>query len=207
VPRGDKELLEEWRSGDERAGMLLFERHYASVARFFGNKVSSGVEDLIQNTFLACVEGKEKFREESSFRTYLFGIARNLLYQHYREKRRDGERFDFGTLSVAEMGPGAGTIIGQREEEQLLLRALRHLPLDHQVLLELYYWESQRAADIAELLDVPEGTVRTRLRRAKQLLEQALSELADSSALLERTSSDLNDWAQGLRGQASAQKA
>ena len=128
MPAGDKDLLDKWRNGDEKAGMELFERHYASVARFFANKVNSGVEDLIQNTFLACVEGKERFREDSSFRTYLFGIARNLLYQRYREKRRDGDRFDFGTVSVAEMGPGASTLIGKREEEKLLLKARKGVP-------------------------------------------------------------------------------
>jgi RNA polymerase sigma-70 factor (ECF subfamily) len=199
VPTGDKQLLHAWQGGDKQAGVQLFERHYDSIARFFANKVSGNVDDLIQNTFLACVEGKERFREDSSFRTYLFGIARNLLYQNYRVKRRDGDRFDPATQSAADLGPGAGTMIAKKQEEHLLLQALRHIPLEHQELLELYYWESKRAQDISELLDVPEGTVRTRLRRAKQLLEKALEELADSPDQLERTNSGLEDWAMGLR--------
>jgi DNA-directed RNA polymerase specialized sigma24 family protein len=54
----DIELLEAWRGGDRRAGEQLFERHYAAVARFFRNKLEFGVDDLIQRTFLACVEGR-----------------------------------------------------------------------------------------------------------------------------------------------------
>jgi RNA polymerase sigma-70 factor (ECF subfamily) len=202
MPTGDKELLKKWREGDKAAGVELFERHYDSIARFFANKVGHGVDDLIQNTFLACVEGKERFREDSSFRTYLFGIARNLLYQAYRVQKRDGARFDFSTVSSADLSPGLSTMISKREEEQLLLVALRNIPVEHQIILEMYYWESRRAADIAELLDVPEGTVRTRLRRAKQLLEQQLQAQSENEALFERTLSGLEDWAVALRAGA-----
>lgn len=202
MPAGDKELLARWREGDKKAGVELFERHYDSVARFFANKVGHGVDDLIQNTFLACVEGKDKFREDSSFRTYLFGIARNLLFQAYRVQKRDGARFDFNTATSADLSPGLSTMISNREEEQLLLQALRNIPLEHQILLEMYYWESQKAAVIAELLDLPEGTVRTRLRRAKQLLEEQLHKQAANEAQFERTFTGLETWAAGLRDKA-----
>jgi RNA polymerase sigma-70 factor (ECF subfamily) len=188
------------------AGVELFERHYKSISRFFANKVGAGADDLIQNTFLACVEGKERFREDSSFRTYLFGIARNLLHQSYKVNRRNAARFDPASSTSADLSPGAGTMMAKREEERLLLVALRHLPLELQEVLELYYWESQRAPRIAECLDMPEGTVRTRLRRAKKLLQAKLEELASSAQELERTQSGLEDWAMGLRERAPEAK-
>jgi RNA polymerase sigma-70 factor (ECF subfamily) len=199
----DRELLAAWRGGDKEAGIRLFERHYDSVACFFRNKVSGSIDDLVQNTFLGCVESLQRFREDSSFRTYLFGIAKHLLYEHYRVSRRDAGRFDVQVMSSADLSPGAGTLIVERQEEELLLLALRHIPVEHQVLLELYYWESQRAQDIAELLGVPEGTVRTRLRRAKQLLAVQLETLAENPALFERTHSGLETWAHGIRAHAS----
>lgn len=84
--RSDVDLLEAWRSGDTKAGGELFDRHFASIHRFFHNKVGDGLEDLVQQTFLRCTEGVERFRSDSSFRTYLFGVAHNLLREHIRRK-------------------------------------------------------------------------------------------------------------------------
>jgi RNA polymerase sigma-70 factor (ECF subfamily) len=199
VPAGDVQLLNAWKDGDQDAGEELFERHYDSVSRFFANKVTLGVDDLIQNTFMACLEAKERIREGSNFRAYLFGVARHLLYASYRQYRQDGERFDFNAVSAVDIAPGAGSVLVQREEEQLFLFALRNIPVEHQILLEMYYWESQRASEIAALLDIPEGTVRTRLRRAKSLLENALAKQAQSPALLQSTCSNLEKWALAIR--------
>ena len=195
----DLKLLEAWRAGDSRSGEQLFERHFASVSRFFRNKVSGQVEDLVQQTFLACVETQERFRGESAFRTYLLGIANNVLRNHYRRHRRKEGRLDFGTMSVHDVGPGASTLLGDKREQQLLVEGLRRIPLDAQVVLELYYWEAMSASELGAVLGIPEGTVRGRIRRAKQLLEAELGKLADSPHLLESTIGDLEGWAKSLR--------
>jgi RNA polymerase sigma factor (sigma-70 family) len=195
----DLELLEAWRSGDRSAGSQLFERHFDSICRFFANKIQSDVDDLVQRTFQACVEGKERFRGQSSFRTYLFGVAHNVLRSHLRKRRREGERFDFGLTSVFDLGLSPTTLIAQAKEQQLTLQALRRIPLDHQIVLELYYWEDMEASELAEVLEMPEGTVRSRIRRAKQLIEEQLAKLAESDALLESTMSNLDSWARSLR--------
>jgi RNA polymerase sigma-70 factor (ECF subfamily) len=193
------ELLEQWREGDRRAGSQLFERHFDSICRFFANKVTADVDDLVQRTFAACVEGKERFRGQSTFRTYLFGVAHNVLRSHLRKRRREGERFDFGVTSVFDLGLNPTTLIAQHKEQQLTLQALRRIPLDHQVVLELYYWEEMTAKDLAEVLEVPEGTVRGRIRRSKQLLEEQLRLLAENDLDLESTMSNLDSWARSLR--------
>ena len=195
----DVELLEAWRGGDRRAGEQLFERHYDAVSRFFRNKLEFGVDDLIQRTFLACVEGRERLRGEASFRTYLFAVARNLLGKHYRDRHRHGERIDFGVTSIHDLAPSPSLVVAAQEEQRLLLAALRRIPLDHQIVLELYYWERLTSADLARVLDVPHGTARTRIRRAKQLLEEQLRALHGEPALVERTIADLEAWAASLR--------
>jgi RNA polymerase sigma factor (sigma-70 family) len=195
----DLQLLEAWRQGDRKAGSDLFERHFDSICRFFANKIQSDVDDLVQRTFQACVEGKERFRGQSSFRTYLFGVAHNVLRSHLRKRRREGERFDFGLTSVFDLGLSPTTLIAQAKEQQLTLQALRRIPLDHQIVLELYYWEDMTAAELAEVLEIPEGTVRGRIRRAKQLLEEQLSLLAENDVDLESTMSNLDSWAKSLR--------
>jgi RNA polymerase sigma factor (sigma-70 family) len=193
----DSELLDRWRAGDESSGEQLFERHFEAIARFFANKVGQGVDDLIQKTFLACIEGRDSFRGESTFRTFLFGVAHNVLGKHYRTQRRDGERIDFGVTSVHDLGPGPSTLVARRREQQVLLDALTRIPLELQVLLELYYWENMTAAEAGAVVGIPEGTARTRIRRAKQLLSeqlQAMSETEDKAA----TRTDLRDWARAL---------
>lgn len=197
--RADDDLLAAWRSGDEDAGVELFERYYDGVSRFFKSKAWDAAADLIQRTFLACLETRDRMREGTSFRSYLFGIARNILFEHYRGKRRDGRLLDFAERSLEDLGATPTTALAQAQESQLLLQALRQIPLEHQMILELYYWEDMTAGEIAGVLDVPEGTARTRIRRAKQLLEAELTARAASPQLLASTVSDLDSWASHLR--------
>lgn len=195
----DVELLEAWRGGDRRAGEQLFERHFDVVRRFFRNKLEFGVDDLIQQTFLACVESRERIRGDSSFRTYLFAVATNLLRKHLRGVYRHGDRIDFGVTSLHDLGPSPSVVLAGRQEQRLLLEALRRIPLEHQIILELYYWERLTSAEIARVLDVPHGTARTRIRRAKQLLEEQLRALPGDRALVETTIAGLDTWAASLR--------
>ena len=195
----DQELLSAWREGDEDAGEALFERFYDGLSRFFRNKAGEHAPDLIQRTFLVLLETQSRMREGTTFQAYLYGVARNILLEHYRGKRRDGERFDQAEQSVADLGPTPTTLLARAQESQLLLQALRSIPIESQIILELYYWENMTARDIADVLEIPEGTARTRIRRAKQLLETQLATLAATPALLQSTVSDLESWARRLR--------
>lgn len=197
----DLELLDAWRNGDLSAGDQLFNRHFTAIHRFFRNKVGDGLEDLVQQTFMACVEGRERFRSDSTFRTYLFGVANNLLRDHYRAQVREPEAFDFGKSSAVDVGAGPSTVVSKRREERLLLEGLRKIPIDSQSVLELYYWEEMSASQIAEILGIPEGTVRGRVKRAKDLLRRELARLARSQQELETTVGNLERWAAALREQ------
>lgn len=192
------ELLEAWRKGDRKAGDELFVRHFDSVYRFFARKISGEVEDLVQKTFLACVEGQEVFRAQSSFRTYLFAIARNLLYRHWRSRSRSGE-VDFSVKSLQDLGPTPSVAVKAHQEQRLLLEGLRRIPLDLQIALELHYWEGMSGPDIALVLDVPEGTVRSRLRRGREMLVEKLAEVAESAEQLRSTTCNLDRWAASLK--------
>lgn len=200
----DVELFDAWRAGVRTAGEALFERHYEAVARFFLNKVGDEGPDLIQRTFLACVEGKQRFRGDSEFRSYLFSIAYKMLCKHYDARRREGENVDYMEVSAAELGPSPTGLMAVADEQKLLLAALRQLPLDLQVVLELHYWESLTADEIAAVLDLPLGTAKTRLRRAKQLLEGELRLVLAGQHGSARTESGLETWARDLRASVLA---
>lgn len=203
----DGELLERWREGDEAAGRELFARHFDAVFRFFRNKVSTGAEDLTQQTFLGAVRGKTRFRGQSSFRTYLFTIARNRLYTHYRDRQRADAVIEVGAQSAADLGAASPTgMIAKREEQKLLLQALRHLPLDMQVALELHYWEGMTTREIAEVTETPEGTIKRRLQRARARLDELIAELATSEALRKSTVEGFETWAAQLRERVGARQ-
>lgn len=204
----DIALLDAWCRGDRGAGAALFERHYASVARFFHNKVSDAAQDdLIHETFLACLEGIARFRGEARFRTYLFGIAHRVLAEHLRRRHRRMARL--GSQAEADaaleempaidfgLSPVAAAV--HHEEQRLLLEALRRIPLIHQVALELHYWEELTAAEIGEALGVPLGTAKTRLRDGRIYLEQQLRELASSPEQLQSTLDNLDRWARRVQ--------
>ena len=102
-------------------------------------------------------------------------------------------------LSIHDLAPSPSQVAAQHAEQRLLLEGLRRLPLEHQLVLELYFWEPLTAGEIGEVLDLPEGTVRTRIRRAKQLLLARLRELDATPRVLESTLTDLERWASSLR--------
>ena len=197
----DVALLNAWKAGDRQAGARLFERHYPSVLRFFHNKTGAEARDLIQRTFLRCLEARDRIDAGSSFRAYLFGIARNVLLEHFRSARRQGELFDIMKTTAADVSPQPTpvTMMAKQRELRLLMQALRQIPIEHQITLELYYWEHMQAREIAAVFAVPEGTIRTRLRRARQLLVREIEALAESSTDLRSTVSGLEGWAAQLR--------
>ena len=203
VEPSDAELLQAWRDGEVGAGETLFARHFEAVHRFFCNKVWGGdVDDLIQETFLGCVRGRE--RVTVGFRTYLFGVARKQLLKHCDRWRRRHEGEDYQTSRVLALDASPSQLAVQAEEQRLLLRALRRLPLDLQVALELFYWEGMKSLDIAAVLDIPHGTARSRLRRGREELGKLVEELASSPELLQSTVGNFDGWLQSIRARVGS---
>ncbi len=164
--------------GDDRAqARLLYRRHVGEVTRFFGNKVSD-VEcgDLVAQTFVQVLEALPRFRAETSVRRFIYAIAQNVLRTHLRTKyKRARETTDFESVCVAELAPRTlSSIVAQKRELQAFVEGLRHIPLADQTLLELRYFEAMTGPQLAEVFDVPEGTLRGRLRRATQRLRDAV---------------------------------
>jgi RNA polymerase sigma factor (sigma-70 family) len=202
----DFELLTAWREGDRMAGNALFDRYFDALFRFFRNKVSEGADDLVQQTFLSCVQSRDRFRGDSSFRTYVFTIARRKLYDQLGRRQRDGA-IDYGVTSCADLGISPSGIMAEDEQQRLLLAALRSLPVDLQIALELYYFEKFRGPELSEVLGVPEGTVRGRLRRGRELLRAQLDKLQRDPVVVDATMTNLESWAAALRDQVLGSKA
>jgi RNA polymerase sigma-70 factor (ECF subfamily) len=196
----DFALLQAWRNGDMGAGQALVRHHTPTLHRFFASKAPNALEDLIQATFLACVEVQAQFRGSSTFRTYLLGIARNLLLKHYRKQLRGQRALALERVCADQVSGSVSLSAAVRQEVRLLLGGLRRIPIDQQIAVELFYWEGLGIAEIAEVLDVAEGTIKSRLARARAQLKHVILSGAESPALQRSTAEELERWAGELRG-------
>ena len=199
----DAEDLVAWRGGDQEAGNRLVRRHFATVFRFFRGKVAGNVDDLTQRTFLACVEAADNFRGDGSFRAFLLGIARKTLLVHLRKQYRHERVFDPEAQSIHQAldrgAASAGGLLVGKQNEQLLLAALARIPVDFQIAVELFYWEEMPLKEIAEVLEIAPGTVKSRLGRARVMLRTQIEALATDELVARQTLSGLDHWARSLR--------
>ena len=195
---GDLELLAAWRAGDRARGNVLFRRHVVSVSRFFRTKLPEAAEDLTQSTFLALAEAAATFRADASFRAFLFGIARKHLLMHLRGRLRARQRFDPLTTSAVDVGASPARLAARHEQQRLVAAALQRLPVDYQVALELHYLEGLSLQEIAGVLDVPLGTVKSHLSRGRALAAERLAELAAPSELITSAQTGLEQWVGSL---------
>lgn len=198
VEQSDTQLLTAWAEGCTRSGNVLIERHVDSVHRFFRSKVSRDfVEDLVQQTFMAGLEAYARFRGEVPFKHYLLRIARFLLLGHYRAKSR-ACGVDVDITGVRDLGTTPSGRLTKARDEQRLAEAMQSLPIEHQIVLELAYWEGLAGADIAFVLGVSLNTAYSRLHRAKQALRHGLLDVSnrgEGAVDIER----LDVWAQRMR--------
>jgi RNA polymerase sigma factor (sigma-70 family) len=194
----DAELLEAWRGGDNEAGVKLYDRHVAAVARFFRNKLPDHAEELIQQTFLALVESRDRIRAGVTFRAFVLGIARYKLLDQLGKVAKN-RVVDHEADSIAELAPGPSTIMARKREHRLLLEGLRRIPVEHQIALELFYWENLSAAEIAEVFGISHSAMRSRMSKARALLEEQMAKLADSPELLNSTIAGFDDWIADVR--------
>jgi RNA polymerase sigma factor (sigma-70 family) len=172
----DLALLERWRGGDERAGQDLFARYFAELYAFLEHKAGDAGAELTQRVFLACLTARERFRGDSSFRTFLFAIARHELYRHLRSLRRD-QVLDFEVTSIAAVATSPLSKLHRARQIERLRDALAGLPAEQQLLLELHYWHELDAAALAEVFACTPGAIRVRLLRARKALREQLGGL------------------------------
>ncbi len=200
--QSDEALLTAWGSGDADAGNAFIERHFVSVYRFFSTKVAAEADDLTQQTFSDLQRAVARLGTLDSGRAYVMKIARNRLYMFLRSRAVKDRVFDPRVMSIAavEPGPSPSGALARRGPSRALLEALRAVPLEAQVVHELYYWEELPVKDIAEVIGVQPGTVMSRLFRARKKVNEALEAATGDARLAASTMAGLDTWAAGVRG-------
>ena len=155
---------------DPEAFTRLFERHWEAVHRFCSSRAGAAGEDIAAESFRVAFDRRWRFDARySDARPWLFGIANNLLRDHFRSARREAQKLsrsaalDALTKGGDELNPLERQMLGTE-----LAAALKDLPAVDRDALLLLAWADLDYDQIARALGVPIGTVRSRIHRARQ---------------------------------------
>jgi RNA polymerase sigma-70 factor, ECF subfamily len=169
---GDSELIHRFQEGNDQAFGTLMARHerrvYNLAYRMLGN--AEDARDATQDAFLSCFRHLSSFRGDSAFSTWLHRIAVNACYDALR-RHRDTTSLDDRPVepgSFPDHADQAGTAID-------IQRALSSVPPDFRVVVVMHEIQDMPLEDIASILAVPVGTVKSRLHRGRVALGRALS--------------------------------
>lgn len=160
----DEALMLEFQGGSRAAFEELFARYRKPLYCLFGRRLNNPAraEDLVQETFLAVIRAASRYEPRALVRTYLYGIALNLLA---------AERRKFSTISTSGQSaaePGTG---GAADYVLWVRQAMERLDSQDREILMLREYEQLSYSDIAELLRIPVNTVRSRLFRSRLALK------------------------------------
>jgi len=176
----DDALVARVREGEERAFRQIVERYEGAVASTVVGMLGRGAEadDVGQEVFIRLYENLHQFRGEASLKTYLTRIAINQSLKALRRQKRWWHRFtsrDDPTQTVREPPVNEESVVEERDRAGLVRAALQHLSADHRAVVVLRLLNGYSTAETAEMLDIPEGTVMSRLYRATNRLEELLA--------------------------------
>jgi RNA polymerase sigma-70 factor (ECF subfamily) len=183
----DRELVERWQAGDLDAFSALVRRHQQRVfrllVRMLGNREEA--EDVAQETFLNLHRHGRRFRRESRFSTFLYRVAANAALNRRRSLGRERSRMEAlatrqaagDDLPSGPRGPDDQAMKG--ELRRRIEDALQTLPERLRLPLVLFDIEGLPYAEISSVAGIPEGTVKSRIHRARQALRHELSELVN----------------------------
>jgi RNA polymerase sigma-70 factor (ECF subfamily) len=163
--------------GDPAARAWVVERFAPSVYRFALRMLGDeqDARDATQDTLVKVLAHLDQYDPTRSFTTWVFGIARNTcIDEHRRRVRRSPDELG----EVVDTGPTALTVLGRRERAARLHDALAQIPPMYREILVLYHFEHLKYTEIAEVLELPLGTVMNRIFRARVKLRELLGEEA-----------------------------
>ena len=188
----ERDLIERCKAGDEVAWGRLYQEFGPVVMRFVdrmlghggtraGDGSSSDRDDVTQQVFVEVFVSLGRFRGDSAFATWLYGIAARVTLHHLRSQRRSRRRVDAWTVVANAIGETATDIQGQAEARadlRAVAAAAAELAPDLRAVWVMRELEGLSTAEVAAALDTREGTVRSRLFTARREVMAALESAA-----------------------------
>jgi RNA polymerase sigma-70 factor (ECF subfamily) len=152
-------------------------------------------EDLVQEAALRAFRAFDSFRPGSNFKAWFYRIVTNCFYARHRTSRRRPETVDLDDASELylfrrtraaglhdQTNDPAGLLLGRIGMERIV-DAIRSIPDEYRLVASLYFLEDYSYQDIADVLDCPIGTVRSRLHRGRRMLQKALWQMAEEQGI------------------------
>ena len=181
------ELIERCLAGDERAWERIVTQHRRRVFnvayKFVGRHDLA--EDLTQEVFLKIFKALDTFDRRANFQTWLISVSRNLCIDHYRSVRKERELVDRNVdaedVAPVSREPDAFAALERGDRRALLHRALEQLPETLRTAVVMRDIQEHAYRDIARALDLPEGTVKSRINRGRRELARQIRRLTAES--------------------------
>ena len=171
----DDVLIGRIASGDRLAMQVLFARHHVKVFRFVLRLVrdESTAEDLISEVFLDVWRQAGKFEGRSQVSTWLLAIARFKALSVLR-KRPEEELDDEAAAAIEDPADDPGAVLEKKDKGQVLRKCLTALSAEHREIIDLVYYHEKSVEEVAQIVGIPENTVKTRMFYARKKLAELL---------------------------------
>lgn len=179
VGDADAHLLSRLRKGDLEALGLLYERHKMEVFRtaLAITHDQGAAEDILQECFLRLYAHAGRIWPDRPLGPWLYRVTVNLSYNWYQDRQRwAGPLEAVMDRLISPLHALPEPLVERIEVQERVQKALDRLPFSHRVVVVLFYLEGLSLKEIAEILEVPEGTVKSRLHYARETLKEMLAE-------------------------------
>lgn len=166
---GDEWLMARVARGHDRPLEVLMKRYHRPLLAFIGRQTDSEVEDIYQETWMRVARARGDFDPSRKFSSWLFSIAANLCRDSYRRRSARPVTVDMDT-APAQAAPEPS------DEAGAIGRALAALPPQDREIISLRYYQGFREKEVAEILGIPVGTVKSRSHEAVKKLKKIMSD-------------------------------
>lgn len=171
----DTELVQRCKRGDRNAFRQLYQRYHSRVRSTLYSLCGTAVlDDLEQDVFLRAWQGLPKLRKPATFSTWLYRICWNIASDQRRRFAKQKERDS--RLNTSEFSENQASDLMHLHYQELVHQGLQTLTLEHRVILVLHDLEDVPQKEIAKILAIPTGTVKSRLFHARSTLRQHLQQ-------------------------------
>ncbi|MBD1823495.1 sigma-70 family RNA polymerase sigma factor [Cyanobacteria bacterium FACHB-DQ100] len=171
--QGDRELIKDSIAGNTQSFRRLYRRYQNRVrALLYQLCDPHAIDDLVQEVFLRVWKGLPKFRQNSQFSTWLYRIVWNVASDYRQAAAKSRSRLEVLTQHAPTQQDAPDLM--QMHYEDIVMRGLKELSFDHRTILVLHDLEGMPQKEVADILEIPVGTVKSRLFHARGAMRQFL---------------------------------
>jgi RNA polymerase sigma-70 factor (ECF subfamily) len=190
MSKSDEELMQQFQTGNETSFITLYERYKLAIYRFLYRRLGhqARAEDLTQEVFVALIEHRKEWRQESSFKTYLYRIAQNRAISEMRRSEYkvmvdgDSQANSEKVAKVATTNVSPAASVEQQELQIKVQHALTMLEIEYRDPIVLREYEDLSYEEISVILEIPVGTVKSRIFRGKAELKRLLEPMLTTTS-------------------------